>query len=64
MPDGYIKDKQGLIDGLKQQVEQQGNERESFLASLSPEQAQDFLSLTKEEQDEIMLGGPSEVPSV
>jgi hypothetical protein len=64
MPEGYIKDKQGLIDALTQQTKDVANDREQFVASLPPEEAEGFLSLPPEEQEAILKGGPSEVPSV
>lgn len=57
MPEGYIKDKQGLIDGLKAQVKDQEDIETEFVNSLTPEEQQEFFALPEEQQAAILQGG-------
>ncbi len=64
MPDGYIKDKQGLIDNLKENVKQDEQLLQDFLSKLTPEEQEEFMQLPPEEQEAILKGGPDELQPV
>jgi hypothetical protein len=63
MPDGYIKDKVGLINKLKERVEGQEETdtlNKEFIASLTPEEQAAFDQMTPEQQQRIMEQGAIE----
>ena len=56
MPEGYIKDKQGLIDKIKEATKMQEQEqltKEDFISSLSEEDQLAFRAMPPEQQDMI-----------
>jgi len=53
VPEGYIKDKQELINNLKEKMEGE-IPPEEFIASLTPEQQEQFAQLPPEEQQRMM----------
>ncbi len=60
MPEGYITDKQGLINKLTSRVKDQKDTQglqEEFLQSLSPEDRAAFEAMTPEQQEQIMAQG-------
>ncbi len=60
MPEGYITDKQGLINKLTSRVKDQKDTQglqDEFLQSLSPEDRAAFDAMTPEQQEQIMAQG-------
>ncbi len=60
MPEGYITDKQGLINKLTSRVKDQKDTQglqDEFLQSLSPEERAAFDAMTPEQQEQIMAQG-------
>lgn len=60
MPDGYITDKQGLINKLKGQVQADKDTKglqDEFMQSLTPEERAAFDAMTPEQQQQIMEQG-------
>lgn len=61
MPDGYIKEKQGLIDNLMMQTKESEGEMDEatkeFLSGLTPEEQEAFMQLPPEQQQQYIQGG-------
>lgn len=57
MPEGYIKEKQGLIDNLKEKPNVGNDLLQEFMSGLSPEEQEVFMQLSPEEQQQILQGG-------
>lgn len=71
MPEGYVKDKQGLIDKIKENTkmqEQQLATEEEYIASLSEADQIAYRAMPEEQRAQIFAqgqaGGQDEVPSV
>ena len=54
MPEGYIRDKKGLIDDIKELEEEQKMFKSEMIQNLTPEQQEEFKQLSPEEQEQLL----------
>ena len=66
LPEGWLSNKSEWIRLVKKKQEDAdtGEAREKLIASMTPEQADQFRQMTPEEQQQILQGGTNEVQSV